>query len=151
MNVEAASSHQEITELASALVNEIRVLYHQAEELPMSFMSAHTQTRNDEVRLYVRVFSSKFGQSRFTRALGVDVLKRSGRVLVISSIEFSPALMGRGLLKALMLETVAKIEDLDIIEFENVLNEKLVQDLRRLGYIYRDESTPFGSLFKVVR
>ncbi len=46
---------------------------------------------------------------------------------------------------------MAKIEDLDIIEFENVLNEKLVQDLRRLGYIYRDESTPFGSLFKVVR
>lgn len=151
MNVEAATPDKEITELASTLVCEIQALYAKAEALPMRFMSAYTQTRADEIKLYLRVFSSLHGQARFTGALGVDALKRTGRVLVISNIEFAPPLLGRGLLKALMLEAIAKIEDLDIVEFENVINDALVIDLLSHGYIHRDTSVPFGSLFKIVR
>ncbi|RGE41346.1 hypothetical protein DZC30_18735 [Comamonas testosteroni] len=151
MNVASSTSHQEISELARDLVSEIQDLYRNAEALPMRHLSAYTQTRNHEVTLYVRVFSSMYGQARFTRALGLDVLKRNGRVLVISNIEFAPSLQGRGLLKALMVEAIEKIEDLDIVEFENVLNEKLTHDLLHLGYIHRDMSVPFGSMFKVVR
>lgn len=151
MNAEATTTDKEITELASALVSEIQALYVKAETLPMRFMSAYTQTRSNEVKLYLRVFSSTHGQARFTRALGVDALRRTGRVLVISNIEFEPPLQGRGLLKALMQEAISKIEDLDIVEFENVINDALVIDLLGHGYIHRDAEMPFGSLFKIVR
>ncbi|KGG87402.1 hypothetical protein P245_20275 [Comamonas thiooxydans] len=151
MNSEAATNPVEIAVLASTLVEEIQELFIKAEALPMRFMSAFTQTQSEDVKLYVRVFSSQHGHSRYIKTLGMQALNRQGRVLVISNVEFAPSLQSRGLLKAIVREAVARIEDLDIIEFENVLSAKLASDLAHHGYVLRDSTIPFGSLYKTMR
>ena len=151
MNSEAATKSDEITTLARTLINEIQDLFEKAETLPMRFLSAHTQTRSEDVTLYVRVFSSKHGHARFIRTMGIQAFDRKGRVLVISNIEFAPALQGRGLLKAVIHEAIASIDDLDIIEFENVIAKTLAIDLATHGFVQRDSTVPFGSMYKTIR
>lgn len=145
-------SDKDVLALASHIIQEIQTSFDATQSGPIGFSSFFTKTRADDISLYVRLFTDGLGQARYCTALGKEALLRKGRVLVIANIEISPEIRGNGLLEAILNIAATQIHDLDIIEFESVLNQGLAEHLKKRGFVLRDPEVPFaGSLFKLLR
>lgn len=143
---------EEIRDLAISIAEEIQDIFLTAESSVLRHKSCFTRTRKEDVMLYIRAFSCKYGQARYFPSMGAAAIERRGRVLVFSNIEFVDDLRGRGLMQSIVQEAISRVEELDIIEFENVINRKFAQHLESAGFLQRDPSVPIGgSLYKTLR